>query len=223
MTRILCTPTAFALVVATLVVPAAGQPRPEPAKPSATRDGRAIRLDPSGVTFRIPQAWLDYHAEFGMNLQLTRAELDKAKDGEGEWDTEYAAVANAALPFDRCAAHAGSEGWGRDGVSFGDLQMRAYVVPEGADKVAAVVVKAGLAAAAKYDKRARADGGPARDWHRATVRYDLWYRDYGGTAVVDVYSRPAGKDTLVLVFMHSESRDYAETIADILKSVKSGK
>jgi hypothetical protein len=223
MNRVSRAAAAAALALAALSTPAAGDPRAGEAKPSATRDGREVRLEPSGVTFRVPQAWVDYHAKFGKNLHLTRAELDAARDGAGEWDTEYAAVANAALPFDRCAAHAGGEGWGRDGVSFGDLQVRAYVVPGGPDQVAAAVAKAGLAAAARYDKRARAGGGTAGDWHRATVRYDLWYGDYGGTAVVDVYARPVGKDTVVFVFMHADHRDYEEAITDMLKSVQGSK
>jgi hypothetical protein len=219
MARTQCAATVTGLAFAFAALSAAGEPRPSQAEPSAARDGRDIRLAPSGVTFRVPQVWLDYQAKFGKNLHLTRAQLDKVKDGEWEWDTEYAAVANAALPFDRCAAHVGSEGWGRAGTSFGDLQVRAYVVPDPADKVAAGVSKAGLAAAARYDKRARAEGGRAGDWHRATVRYDVWYGDYGGTAVVDVYARPAGAGTAVFVFMHAEALDHADTIADILKSV----
>lgn len=219
MNRIRRIATTIGLVLTVAIHPVAGEPRPTATKSSATRDQRDIRLEPSGVTFRIPEVWLEWHRQFGNNLHLTREKLEKVKDGGGEWDTEYAAVVNAAIPFDRCSVHVGSEGWGKDGVSFGDLQMRAYVVPETPEKVATAIAKSALVAAGKYDKRAQADNGRTGNWHRATVKYGLWYGDYGGTAVVDVYARPIGKETAVFAFMYAESRDHADAIADILKSV----
>ena len=54
-----------------------------------------------------------------MTAVLTRPEVS-------EWDVEFARVCDAALPFERCAAHVGSEGWERTVRSYGDLQVRAY-------------------------------------------------------------------------------------------------
>src|SRR3972149_6742452 len=93
----------------------------------ATREGRTIRLHPSGITLQIPQDWLEWNAEVHNNLHLTHRELRKVRRGHGEWDYEYARVVNAVLPFEHCAAHVGGEGWGWDAVSFGDVQLRAYV------------------------------------------------------------------------------------------------
>ena len=90
-----------------------------------------IRLNPSGATFKIPESWLKWHAGFKNNLHLTRAELDKVKTAEGNWDKEYAHIANELLPFSQCVAHVGGEGWGRDAVSYADLQLRALRRPPG--------------------------------------------------------------------------------------------
>jgi hypothetical protein len=89
----------------------------------ATLDGRTVALHPSGTTFEIPASFLKWHKQFKNNLHLSRAELQKVERGAGDWDTEYAKVINAVLPFDKCAVHIGGEGWGRDAVSFADLQM----------------------------------------------------------------------------------------------------
>jgi hypothetical protein len=64
-----------------------------------------------------------------MSDSCTGAPLGKCSDtgvrvGHGEWDSEYASVVNASLPFEDCAAHVGGEGWGWQGLSFGDLQVR---------------------------------------------------------------------------------------------------
>ena len=99
----------------------------DPAKrPSATREDKKIILRPSGATFRIPQEWVEWHERFHNSLHLTREQLDAVARGDGEWDTEYASVSNTVLPFDRCCAYVGDEGWGRQGVSYGDLQVRIY-------------------------------------------------------------------------------------------------
>ncbi|HEV3136516.1 MAG TPA: hypothetical protein VGZ26_01405, partial [Pirellulales bacterium] len=57
---------------------------------------------------------------------------------------------------------------------------------------------------------------------RATLRYNLWYTDYGGTANVDVFARSFGKQTAVLVFMYSDSaRGPRKEVSEIVKSFKS--
>jgi hypothetical protein len=92
----------------------------------ASRNGRTIQLHRSDVTFQVPQDWLDLDAQFDNNLHLGHRELRSVRIGHGEWDSEYGSVVNASLPFDDGAAPVGGEGWGRQGVSFGDLQVRAY-------------------------------------------------------------------------------------------------
>jgi hypothetical protein len=96
------------------------------------------------------------------------------------------------------------------GVSFGDLQVRAYVTSLSAEDVLLRVRTQGFRAAQNIaeGQDGFAAGGKAmfsisteQGWHHGTIRYPLWYGDYGGTAPIDFYVRDAGRYRLVLVFM----------------------
>lgn len=183
----------------------------------ATRDDRTIYLHPSGVSFEIPQDWIDWNAEFHDNLHLTHQELRKVRLGAGEWDSEYGDVANSALPFEDCAAHVGGEGWGKQGVSFGDLQLRAYVTDLSSEEVLKRISGPAFATA----KRVSSDtfGEPAQlhfsqegQWQTAVVWYGLFYGDYGGWAKVEFYIRQAGRYRLVMVFMGSVDKEKREIL-----------
>jgi len=134
----------------------------------ATRTKDLIEVVPLGVSFRIPQRWLDWDKGFHNNLHLTEEELAAVKTGDdADWDPEYAIVVNAVLPFERCAIHAGAEGWGRRGVSYGDLQMRVYVLDQVPEKTEAKVISVGVQAVRTLftPRRVawRARGGPVTD------------------------------------------------------------
>ena len=61
------------------------------------KKGRIVRRQPSGASFELPEGrWGGWYFE--------RSELDKVKRGKGEWYTEYARIANAALRFEDCSA-----------------------------------------------------------------------------------------------------------------------
>ena len=108
----------FAIGIQLTALRATGEePESARAESSATIQNRTIQLKPSGAEFEIPEAWLAWHAQFKNNLHLTRAELEKVKNAEGDWDKEYAEVLNAVIPFARCAVHVGGEGWGGHRVS----------------------------------------------------------------------------------------------------------
>jgi hypothetical protein len=176
----------------------------------ATRSGRTIQLHPSDIIFQVPQDWLEWDAQVHNNFHLNHRELRSVRIGHGEWDSEYGSVVNASLPFDDCAAHVGGEGWGWQSVSFGDLQVRAYVTSLSADDVLLRVKTQGFRAAQDiaWGQDGFAAGGKAifsdsteKGWQHATISYPLWYGDYGGTAPIDFYIRNAGRYRLVLVFM----------------------
>lgn len=193
---------------------------PVSAEPHATFQGGTIHLEPCGASFKIPEPWLKWHAEFKNNLHLSRADLAKVKDGEGDWDKEYAEVVNAVLPFSNCAAHAGGEGWGRQSVSFTDLQMRAYIVDMTPKQVQEKLSKDGVARASKFSKHVSVAQARHGDWSRGSVSYLLHYGDYGGTAQVDMYARAFATQTAVLVFMHIEDRDKEFEQEKILESFR---
>jgi hypothetical protein len=200
------------------------------ARRHSTREGQKIILYPSGVSFRIPQKWLEWHERFHDNLHLTRDELEKVRDGDGEWDTEYGKVVNATLPFADCAAHVGGEGWGRGGSSFGDVQLRAYISDLGEREILSRIHGQAFDAARRVARPfptspALAELAPGTDvtdrkerqWRKLIIRYPLWYGDYGGVARVRFYVATIEKETLVLVFMGGED----EEVDGILQSVSS--
>ena len=173
----------------------------------ATRTDRTIQLHPSEITFEVPQDWIDWDRQFHNNFHLSHRELRHVRTASGEWDTEYARVVNAGLPFEHCAAHVGGEGWGSEGASFGDLQVRAYVTDL---SVRAVLKRIHGPAFEEAKKIAGGEGGLAgayismtteAEWQHAFISYPLWYGDYGGNAVIDFYARDVGPYRLVLVFM----------------------
>jgi hypothetical protein len=180
----------------------------------ATRDNATIYLQPTDVNFEIPRAWLEWNAEFHNNLHLTHRELQSVRFGAGEWDHEYGEVVNAALPFEYCAAHLGGEGWGREGVSFADLQMRAYVADLASDEILSRI--SGPASATAKELSTGYFNGPgevktevsaAGPWQRSVIRYSVFYGDYGGVANVEFYLRPVSKYQLVLVFMGTNENE----------------
>jgi hypothetical protein len=123
-------------------------PTEKPVRPyRATRQDDRVDIAPLGLSFPIPQPWLGWNNSYHNNLHLTDEQLAAVKTAEmADWDPEYSLVVNAVLPFERCALHAGGEGWGREGVSYADLQMRVYVLDEVPEKVEARVASAGVQA-----------------------------------------------------------------------------
>jgi len=176
----------------------------------ATRQGRTIQLHPSNITFQVPQSWLEWDSEFHNNFHLTHRQLRSVRVGHGEWDSEYASVVNAGLPFEDCAAHVGGEGWGWQGVSFGDLQVRAYLTSLSEDGVVARVRSQGFETAQSIAERQSGFGAGQKAffsasseqrWQHIKISYPLWYGDYGGTAPIDFYLTDTGHYRLVIVLM----------------------
>ena len=108
-----------------LIVVGRGHTSPPPAD-RASRSGRTVILHPSEASFDIPTDWIAWYGKFHNNLHLSEKELALVKIGAGEWDTEYAKVVNSAMRFQDCVAHVGGEGWGKDGSSFADVQLRLF-------------------------------------------------------------------------------------------------
>ena len=192
----------------------------------ATRQERTIYLHPSDVSFQIPQDWLYWNSEFHNNLHLTHRELAKVHFGSGEWDSEYGEVANSALPFEYCAAHVGGEGWGREGVSFADLQLRVYFTDLSSEEILRRISGPAVATAKKLSTgnfygpgQVQTEVGEEGPWRRAVIRYSLFYGDYGGIANVEFYLRQVSKYQLVMVFMGNVEKEKRQ----VLDSVTFGK
>lgn len=213
-------------VLAVIAVLAAGAVSTGVSHPtSATRSGRTIILSPSGASFDVPKDWVDWFQQFHDNFHLRAKELARVKDGSGEWDTEYAEVVNSVLPFESCMAHVGGEGWGKNGSSFGDVQMRLYQTALGEGEIHRMASAKGLEIAQKIAKGALLSPTVTIGaWKLTTISYVLWYGDYGGTARIDFYTRTHRGQTFVLVFMYctcsiSKSGENEE-VKSILKSFR---
>lgn len=197
---------------------------PPPAMPTgplaARRQGSLVTIEPIGMAFDLPPEWTRWWASSHNNIHLTRAELDAVHEGAGEWDTQYAAVVNAVFPFDRCAVHAGGEGWGEHAVAYSDVQLRVYVLPDAPETIEARFRAQGtpaLAAAARTPVQTAADTyGP---WRKTSLTAMLMFGDYGGEATVDIRLRPIAGGTVAFVFMYSNFRPEEDFVRGILDSV----
>jgi hypothetical protein len=184
----------------------------------ATRQDQTIYLHPSDASFQIPQEWLYWNTEFHNNLHLTHQELRKVRFGAGEWDTEYGDVVNSALPFEHCAVHVGGEGWGREGVSFGDLQLRAYVTDLSSEEILRRISGPAFATAKRvasqmfHAPQVQINSGQEGEWQRAAIQYDLFYGDYGGRANIEFYIKPVGHYQLVMVFMGNVEKEKRQVL-----------
>ncbi len=214
-----------------LVLPiGAAEPPAKAPERYATREGRKVTFHPSGISLRMPREWMEWYGQFHNNLHFTRDELQKVHDGEGEWDSEYGKVVNAALSFDDCVAHVGGEGWGRQGVSYRDVQLRAYISDlkereilarihgealDVARRVARPFPSTVAELALKVVPDTDVTDKKERQWRKSVIRFPLWYGDYGGVARVRFYVTSIKKETLVLVFMGGDD----EEIDAVVRSV----
>lgn len=190
------------------------------------RQETTITIHPGGAMFMIPDAWLTSFQSYHNNLNLTREELAKVKDGMGEWDTQYGGIANAILPFDRCAFHGGGEGWGSNGATFGDLQMRVYVGDWSLPAISDRVSSAGLSLVKRLPNLARRSepayqkrtAGP---WQVDSLTFSMVFIDYGATAMMDYYSQKRQDSTLTLVFMYTNYSDLPkQEIKHVIESLR---
>jgi hypothetical protein len=166
------------------------------------------------------------------NLHLNRKELSTVRTAYGFWDKDYAEVVNAVLPFEKCVAHLGAEGWGRESYSIADLQMRIYFVEWSLGRVKGRVLDRGRRAATAILRRemglsdakeASVVNDNVGGWERSVVQFDIRHSDpvdeIYGTAIVEFYMRKLGGHTMVLVFMRSSPEAGADDIRAIQASV----
>jgi len=195
---------------------------PQHIKRGAIRQGTTIKAAEHALRFEIPAAWVRWYEENEThpNLHLTPGELDAVKETEGEWDREFALVVNAILPFDQCVAHVGDEGWGPGGISYADLQVRAYVLTASPEEIEERARLQGSAIIADFTG---APAVPQQDqvggWRRTLLKYFRWYTDYGATAIVDLRMKLHDSHTIAFVFMYTNYKDHEAEIGTLLDSV----
>jgi hypothetical protein len=178
---------------------------------AARPETRRITINPGGLTFEIPADWVSY---------LSREELAGTKHpGFSEWDTEFARARDAALTFDQCVAHFGSEPWGEKGRHFDDLQVSVYEVQDDLNHLEEHIVKAapGTLQQEAVEVKRETVGG----WRRVLVRYKGWHFDYGSPAAIDFRLRKFGERGVVFVFMQADyPNGHTKEVPRILGSVR---
>jgi hypothetical protein len=168
---------------------------------SSTLDGAIVSAVGAGARFEVPAQWLQWQAEHGHNLHLSRPELEAVRVGVGDWDTEYAHVLAGLFNYDCCAAHVGGDSWA-GGVSYDDLQMRVYVLE---DLPVDIVARALSTSWELVTPKVTVEEGDP--WTRVLIHYTVWYGDYGGDAFVDLRLRRYEAATIVYAGMYSGDFD----------------
>jgi hypothetical protein len=154
---------------------------------------------------------------------LTAEQLDRVGNGAGEWDDEYARVCNAIFPFDRCAAHVGEEGWGKEGVSYGDLQVRVYDLESPLEAVEEDIARKSTDDIGQLIcGTVQVQKGDEHGWRQTVFSYGRFYYDYGATAYVDIRLKQVDKKTIAFVFMYTDYQQQEKVINDILHSLRTG-
>ena len=174
------------------------------------------------LSFDIPENWIRWHNENETypNLHLSLQQLSAVNNAEGEWDKEFATYVNYLLPFENCFAHVGAEGWGSQGLSYADLQVRAYVFRNASfDSSSNSFTKKlnELPALIKTITPAYvfAETG---DWKRLLISYRCTFIDYSAVAFIDFRVKNFDKNTLVFVFMYTDHTSHTTEIDNILNS-----
>lgn len=207
---------------------------------SYLKDGR-VYLEPSAGSFELPRGWADVYAEEHNNLHLAGSDLQKVKEGAGQWDGDYGRIVNLVLPFSNCVAHLGGEGWGKESGSYADVQMRAYLGDWSLKELeqsiflkgfleATVISKADISFLEKnYPKTAslpewhwkvEVKNDSIQKWSRLVLSFVVWYEDYGGTATIEFDTRFIRGKTLTLVFMYAAGSPQQEFIQPLLSSYR---
>jgi hypothetical protein len=170
---------------------------------------------------QVPQEWVERYDEYQNNFHLTHAQLNAVARGDGEWETQYASVCNSVLPFDRCAAHFGSQGWGTGVGSLTALQVRIYEVASSPEALERAIEEEGQADAKRWTKllpELNRDTSPL--WKASVLSFPLWFEDYGGVATVEFRYRRVGERTFVFVFMYEAPGSQVKAIEGILDSFR---
>lgn len=189
--------------------------------PYSTIEQRMILMHPSGASLQIPPEVFDGTQTKQFTTYLSRVELERVRNPQGdEWDRSYSAVLNAALPFESCSVHVGTEPFG-PGRAFSDLQMRAYFVDGSSKPVLAKIASSGLAQTFGNFRNIKATAPQAvKTWTLVSITATLQFADYGAPAKIDFYVKEFDQQTVIMVFMSSPNPrwPWEMSITDIVDS-----
>ena len=160
-----------------------------------------------------------WYSRYGNNMHFSRQQLKSVElPKNDEWDTEFARACNGSLPFDRCASHLGSEGWGDDARFYNDLQVRVYDLLDDLRDVEKRLVK-NTSSVVKSDRVQVENNGA---WRRVLIVYNRQHFDYNATAYIDFRFRRVRGRVILFVFMYTSGLENDGAIRSILNSLEGG-
>ncbi len=188
----------------------------ENGSPYSTIDVNKITIKPFEASFDIPEKWLEYTRE--KNIFLNCSEMDKIDFEYGiNFNEEDGQVMDAVIPFEYCAAHFGSKGWGISNVDH--LQGRVYVTNLTVDEVSKKIEKDGLNKATRIFERASLkNSSKYNDWQYKSLDILDAPTHALNNKEICFYYRAFNNRTVVFTFLYKGG--YENEINFILNSFK---
>lgn len=184
-----------------------------------------VAIAPLGLRARFPRG------PYGPSwLRAAPSGVAALRTSDREWEIAYADLLNQALPFDSLLFHMGEGPW-QELSAVEVLYVRLYAVTESVDdtmnnlrtrlpalsqRVACQNVHSSILRDAFVAKVTTSERSP---WKSVRATMNLWYADYGGTAVVELFVRRVEPVTVVLAYMfegEDTRRSQREVLLDVL-------
>jgi len=175
-----------------------------------------VAIAPLGLRAKLPPgpsdpAW----------VRVAPAGIGILRESDREWESAYAELLNRALPFESLVFHMSEAPW-REMSNVDGLSARLYAVTESVDETvknltarlpavaARVACKNHRGASLQEGSLANVTTGERGPWKTVRTTMSLYFSDYGGSAVVELFVRRVETVTVVLAFMiegDSHARD----------------
>jgi hypothetical protein len=193
----------------------------EAGSPVATLDGTTVRVMPYGASFEIPSQWLldeeknRNRVGYRESVYVSWEALDQLYkfNGDNALDAE---IIDSVLPFEHCAAHVGSQGWGNYLTT--DLYARLYVIDRGTTEFEADLQTKALVRGREVYNEANLKPAKFDKWNGRVMSIV----EFGEHTILmkdlDFYYRAFGDKTVVFVFIHQYG--WNKTIEEMLASFK---
>lgn len=172
-----------------------------PKKCSASREGKVIMLLPSGAKFEIPEAWIEWDAQYHDNIFLSSEELVKfERDAQSSLERGFLKLLDSTLDQSDFAAQASESSRGGHG-----LIVRAYVTDDSKGDLKTRTLTKGSRVAKENGTITKLASKNIKDWLVLSISYEFAESDYFGTAQVRFFIRSVRQNTYVLAFMKTSA------------------
>ncbi len=183
---------------------------------SAHVSGGRLIVEPAGVSFQIPPAWLDStlprlggegcdpRSPNARAVNTDRAAL-RTMTGRSWYfgDQSYSALADSLFAVADLVAHVGARGWRECDNTGGDLQVRVYVDDRSPAELAQRLRDTRIALVRGYSPPIVEPVRDSAGWQIAAASWTFNCGDCIALERFEIYSRRIGRRTLSLVFMYS--------------------